>query len=281
MEIISFINHKGGVGKTTLCCNVAQALALCGHTVLCIDNDSQHNLTNRLGLSVGETTIRNIYRGEYSSYNDFLANAVRVSSIESLHCISSEFQLSNTDVQDTNVLAHFLQNSAVKDVYDFVCIDNHPGLDPLQRASVIASTRLIIPVLLKQQCMEGLTEMMYYLTNAFDLPENVITIVPNIAENIKIQQIMFEALNDLFGDYIGETAIPLDRAVEEVEQEQKILFLDRFATSKSAPLYAKLITELFPFIAPSFEQTWSLIKEERNRHRSEQARSNLMGGKNE
>lgn len=45
MVSISFVNNKGGVGKTTLCCNLAQALAIVGQKVLCIDNDGQHNLT--------------------------------------------------------------------------------------------------------------------------------------------------------------------------------------------------------------------------------------------
>ena len=45
MKVVSFINYKGGVGKTTLASNIAADLALRGKKVLCIDLDPQSNLT--------------------------------------------------------------------------------------------------------------------------------------------------------------------------------------------------------------------------------------------
>lgn len=277
MEVLSFINNKGGVGKTTLCWHVAQALALTGQRVLCIDNDFQHNLTNRFGLTIGDTTVRNIYCGDYEDYNSFLQKSVRETSIPNLHLITSEFNLSYSDVKDTNALADFLHNSIVSEYYDFVCIDNHPGLESLQVAAVRASSRLIIPVLLRQQSMEGLAEMMHFLLANYEVPKETITIVPNHAENIKIQQRMFSVLEEMLGEFIAETAIPMDRTIEEVEQEQKSIFLDRFASSKSGIYFAKLVTDLFPHIAKDYNDAWSKIKEERNQHRADIARTNLLG----
>lgn len=272
MEVLSFINNKGGVGKTTLTYNCAQALALCGKKVLCIDNDSQHNLTNRLGLEVGGTTIRDLYRGTYDSHEEFLANAVVETAVQNLHAIGSEFSLENSDVSDLSVLADFLHNSMLSEYYDIVCIDNHPGISPLQQVSIGASTRIIIPVLLKQQAMEGLSEMIIFLEKTFNLPENAITVIPNIAENIKIQIRMFEVLQELAGEHLSNVVIPLDRRIEEVEQENKILFLDRLSSSKSAEYFTAFIVELFPDIAEDWEEAFKIIKSERKIHRSELAR---------
>jgi cellulose biosynthesis protein BcsQ len=45
MKVVSFFNHKGGVGKTTLVFNIGLALARAGHKVLFVDADAQSNLT--------------------------------------------------------------------------------------------------------------------------------------------------------------------------------------------------------------------------------------------
>ena len=61
MKIISVLNHKGGVGKTTFTGSTAQALAIVGFRILCIDNDSQHNLSSLLGVGIKTPGIREVY----------------------------------------------------------------------------------------------------------------------------------------------------------------------------------------------------------------------------
>ena len=274
MEIISFINHKGGVGKTTLCCQMAQGLAVIGQNVLCIDNDSQHSLTNRLGLSVGDVTIRDLYRGNYKDHMTFLQTAVRESTLPNLHNISSTLALVNGDVTDIEVLSDFLALPFIQEYYDFVLIDNHPGLDNLQRVAIAASSRLFIPVLLKQQSLEGLTEMISLL-ETYDINKGSIAIIPNIVENLKDQRIMREALQQLFGNIVIDTPIPLDREIERVEREQKILFLDRLASSKSAPYFIKLLTDLFPGVATNRDAVAQTMRVERQKHRSALAKEHF------
>lgn len=276
MEIISVVNHKGGVGKTTLCSNLAQALAIVGKKVLCIDNDSQHSLSNRLGVPVSETTIRELYRGEYESYDSFLRSAVVESIVPGLHCITSTLSLCNGDITDVMVLHNLIHDSFIADYYDYVFIDNHPGLDNLQRASIAASTRLIVPVLMKQQSMEGLSEMMTLL-GSFNVPHDRITIIPNIMENIKDQKIMYGALQQLYPmNMPGNLLIvPLDRTIEVVEREQKILFLDRLQTSNAVKAFVHIITQLFPELGINDDQALLLMKEARKEHRSALARENF------
>jgi len=276
MEVISFVNHKGGVGKSTLCAHFAQALSIIGQNVLVIDNDSQHSLTNAMNLTVGEVTIRDWYNGKFANSEEFLQEAITQGSIASLHAISSELRLCNRDIRDDMVLHDLIYNSFIKEYYDFVLIDNHPGIDDLQRASILASTRIFIPVQLKQKSLEGLAEMLAVLEQEFKVSKEKITIIPNIVENLKAQQIMHGVLEKYFADHLAPISIPLDRAIEEVERERKILFLDRLSSSKSAAHFVKLLTVLFPYVASDYNGVEKEIRASRKEHRAEIARNNLL-----
>ncbi len=269
MEVISFINHKGGVGKTTLCRTIAQLLAIIGKKVLVVDNDSQHNSTNGLGLSVKDVTIRHYYEGNYSNPVEFLRTAINTTTVANLHCITSDMGLSNSSIKSVSALQDLFKIDLLQQYYDFIFVDNHPGLDDLQRVSIAASNRLFIPVLPKKQSLDGAKEMVSYLKEKFHVPVETIVLIPNMVENIKLEQIIYESLKELFPAHLSKATIPLDRKIEEVEQQEKILFLDRYKTSKSVPAFISLIEELFELDGIHIPQ---IITTARKEHRSEIAK---------
>ena len=110
--IVSFLNQKGGVGKTTLSCNVAFGLHLRGFKVVLVDSDPQQTTL----------TWNNIRSGDN---NELPFNAIATSA---------------------NSLKQLTERMIAKDGYDFVVIDGAPRMTDLARAAIIASDLIIMPM---------------------------------------------------------------------------------------------------------------------------------------
>lgn len=274
MVSISFVNNKGGVGKTTLCCNFSQALAIVGQKVLCIDNDCQHNLTGLLGLSVADTTVLDLYRlTDLSSVDSLLSDAILESTVQNLHCITAPDSLTDSDVPNERILADAIAASFIPRYYDFIIFDNHPGISLLQRSSLHASQFVFIPTELQQLAVNGLSVIFRFLTEVFSFNSDTIRIIPNKFRNVKRHHAFLESLNQLFPGSVTETPIPLDNIFDELVTDGKILFLDRFMSSKSVPYFVKLMVELFPFAHDSLYEN---LQDQRNKHLSDNARIRLQ-----
>ncbi len=96
-KIISIINQKGGVGKTTTVINLAAGLSMRGKKVLVIDLDPQGNATTGLGLSNtanSEITIYSVLNG-----NKKITDVIQTTKVENLNLITSNVDLSGLEVE--------------------------------------------------------------------------------------------------------------------------------------------------------------------------------------
>ena len=95
-KIISVINQKGGVGKTTTVVNLAASLSIMGHNTLVVDLDPQGNATTGLGKSntKEDNNIYNLLIGKIK-----LNEAIINTDIKNLDLISSTVNLSGLEVE--------------------------------------------------------------------------------------------------------------------------------------------------------------------------------------
>ncbi len=156
-KVISVLNHKGGVGKTTTTINLGGALRQKGYKVLLIDLDGQANLTESLGFSAElPQTIYGAMKGEYDlpiyEHKDGLSV---VPSCLDLSAVETE--LINEAGREL-ILAHLIKGQ--KEKFDYILINCPPSLSLLTLNALTASDRLIIPVQAQFLAMRGMAKLM-------------------------------------------------------------------------------------------------------------------------
>ncbi len=272
MRVISVLNHKGGVGKTTFTGCTAQALALTGNRVLAIDNDSQHNLSTMLGTGVHRPGIREVYRADPSEGPATLLKSVRQTDVPELHVVTSCRDLCEADVADEKALSRALRKSKLDRFYDVVIIDNAPGMDRLQGASIYACDEIFVPTELKQFAIDGIAEMEAILNQRFPKAARITRIIPNFYKDTKRHNSFVAALHQLFPGRVVETPIVVDNVFDELITEGKTLFYHRLY-SKGAAYYLKLVHELFNL---KEDDVWERIVHKRNDRLANEARERLQ-----
>ena len=163
-SILSVINQKGGVGKTTTVINLATALAKKGKKILVIDLDPQGNATTGLGKSNNdeEKSIYNVLIGKTSAQS-----AIQESSISGLDLIGSNVNLSGLEVETANdanrafLLKEVLgkENESYFNRYENIFIDCPPSLSLLTVMSLVAADELLIPLQTEFFALEGITQL--------------------------------------------------------------------------------------------------------------------------
>jgi len=223
-SIISIINQKGGVGKTTTTINLATALAKKGKKILIIDLDPQGNATTGLGKSNNdeEKSVYNILIGKISA-----ENAIQESSVKGLDLIGSNVNLSGLEVETANdanrafLLKEILkkENNSLFNDYENIFIDCPPSLSLLTVMSLVSADELLIPLQTEFFALEGITQLV----------KTIDRIKANLNPKLSIRGIlltMFDKRNKLssqvdnearkhFKDKVYKTVIPRNVRLSE------------------------------------------------------------------
>ncbi|MFA5070474.1 MAG: AAA family ATPase [Patescibacteria group bacterium] len=247
-RIISIVNQKGGVGKTTTAINLGAYLSHLGQRVLLVDIDPQANASSGLGVD-----IRKIGRGIYDVMilNHPIHDVILETGHQDYKLIPSHVNLAGANVElVTFDEREFVLRKKITELdhhYDYIIIDCPPSLGLLTLNGMVACREIIIPVQAEYYALEGLGQLM----------ETIQLIKENLNPDLEVLGAlltMFEHKHKLSRDVLHElykyfprkifrTAIPRSiRLAEAPSHGQSILKYDK--RSKGAKAYHKFAREI-------------------------------------
>jgi chromosome partitioning protein len=250
-QVISVVNQKGGVGKTTTAVNLGAYLSHLGKKVLLIDIDPQANATSGLGVD-----HRALEHGIYESIigHKPIFDVIRRTVQNNYSLAPATLSLAGAGVELVNLeereyrLKRIIDS--VRDEYDFIIIDGPPSLGLLTVNGLTASDKVIIPIQSEYYALEGLSQLL----ETISLVQNHLNpdlgimgaLITMYDKRNKLSGQIMEELYRYFPNRIFRSVIPRSvRLAEAPSYGRSILHYD--PKSRGGKAYENLAREIISF----------------------------------
>ena len=248
MKVLSLVNQKGGVGKTTTAVSLASYIGKKKKKVLAIDLDPQANATSGLGIEKSEL--------ENTTY-DVLINDCPVedvileSSALNVDIIPTNINLAGAEVELVNAISREnILKSAIADIrddYDYIIIDCPPSLGLLTINALTASDGIIIPIQGEYYALEGLSQLVETINivkKKLNPDIEIIGVVLTMFDmRTQLSKQVREEVEEYFKKKVFKTVIPRNVRLAEAPSHG-LAISDYDKSSKGAKAYESLAAEV-------------------------------------
>lgn len=212
-KIVSVVNQKGGVGKTTTSVNLAAAIGIAGKKVLLVDADPQGNTTSGYGINKKTVTVSSY---ELLIGKGKIADAIITTEYKNVDIVPASMDLAAAEVDLIEIEHREAQLkmalACVREQYDYIFIDCPPSLGLITINALNASDTVLVPIQCEYFALEGLSQLMATVRQVKRLYNPTLEIEGIVLTmfdgRLNLTGQVVEEIKKYFADKLYKTAIP-------------------------------------------------------------------------
>jgi chromosome partitioning protein len=247
-RLLSLVNQKGGVGKSTTAINLGAYLATFGKKVLLVDLDPQANASSGLGI-LKTSTDKCIYHALVNKVSP--EKLIEKTKVEGLSILPSSIELAGAEIELVSAISRETRlRSLLKPLqpqFDYILVDCPPSLGLLTINALTASDEVIIPIQCEYYALEGLSRLLesiklikIHLNPDLEVDGVLMTMYDG---RTRLSQQVVEEVRRFFPDKTYNTIIPRTVRLSEAPSFGQPIALYN-STCKGAIAYKKLAKEV-------------------------------------
>jgi len=255
---INFVGNKGGIGKTTISCNLGAALSRLGKRVLLIDNDSQCNSSSLL-IPQSTNTNNTMYELLDPDSKTTVENCIYSTSENNLFCLPNAIETSRLEMvfaksypESLFLLKEKIKNYATNN-FDYILIDNPPSIGLVVSQSLCMSDYFIIPNKADSAfSIDGLINVITIVNGIKKQVNPDLKMLKLLVNQVHMRKLVCRAVVDTLKQrfdekYLFKTMIPDATVLQQAELNKTTVFCHD-AASRPARAFRELAKEIDNFV---------------------------------